>query len=545
MTIRPTTLNTSTSSSGIPMGPFVSLQRGRLVPWAFLAAVATILGYLYADSLRFLGEAWLEDNNSHGPLIPLISLYLIWLRWNQVDVHEPYGAWYGLLMVAVGLFVYVVGEFAAMHAVVHISLWMVLVGLLACAIGLSGIRALAFPLVYLLAAIPPPVFLQYELSSRLQLWSSELGVGFLHALGVTAYREGNVIDLGMAQLQVVEACSGLRYLFPLLALSVLAVYLYRESLWKRAVLVASSIPLSILLNGFRIGVIGLLVGSYGQAAAEGFTHFFEGWIFFVASLALLCVEMWILTRIGSAASRRPFTELIGLPGTAVPGPSQAVHTSPAHMSPVPLLAGCGLLFLAILAVPSVTPKEFAVPTRESLVDFPLQLGAWQGAPAQMEQQYLTALQLDDYLLADYVDSSQHPVNVYLAYYQSSKKGRSSHSPKQCIPGGGWEITSFEPLRISQVSGAVPGETVNRVVIQKGGHKQIVYYWFKQRERWITSEYLVKFFLFWDSLTRHRADGALVRLTAEVGAGESEERADGRLQTMAGLVTPLLSRFVPD
>lgn len=545
MTTRPTTLSTSTSSSGISMGPFSFQQRGWLVPWVFLAAVATILGYLYADSLRFLGEAWLEDNNSHGPLIPLISLYLIWLRWDQIYAREPYGSWWGLLIVTVGLFVYVVGEFAAMHAVVHVSLWMVLVGLLACAIGLSGIRALAFPLVYLLAAIPPPVFLQYELSSRLQLWSSELGVGFLHAVGVTAYREGNVIDLGPAQLQIVEACSGLRYLFPLLALTVLAVYLYRESLWKRAVIVASSIPISILLNGFRIGVIGILVGAYGQAAAEGFTHFFEGWIFFVASLALLCVEMWILARIGSSASRRPFSDLIGLPEIALSMTSRIVQSSPAHMSPIPFFAGGGLLFLAILAVPSAAPEEFAIPTRELLVDFPLQLGAWQGTPAQMEQQYLNALQMDDYVLADYTDSSQHPINVYMAYYKSPKKGRSSHSPKQCIPGGGWDITSFELLPMDHVSGSKSGEKVNRVVIQKGVHKQIVYYWFKQRDRWITSEYLVKFFLFWDSLTRHRADGALVRLTSEVHAGESESVVDERLQTMAGLVTPLLSRYIPD
>ena len=545
MTTRPTTLNTSTPSAGIPLGPFSPRQRGWLTSSLFLAAVSAILGYLYADSLRFLGEAWLEDNNSHGLFIPLISLYLIWFRWDQAYGPKPYGAWWGPSIVAVGLFVYAVGEFAAMYAVVHVSLWIVLVGLLACVIGLSGIWALAFPLGYLLAAIPPPVFLQYELSSRLQLWSSELGVGFLHAVGATAYREGNVIDLGTTQLQVVEACSGLRYLFPLFALILLTVYLYRAPLWKRAVLVASSIPISILLNGFRIGVIGLLVGAYGQAAAEGFTHFFEGWIFFVASLALLCVEMWILARIGSSASHQRFSDLIGLPETTVSRSFHLTHDSLAHRSVAPLFVGGGLLLVATLSVPSVAPEVFAAPTRESLMNFPLQLGAWRGAPAQMEQQYLTALQMDDYLLADYMDDGRHPVNVYVAYYQSPKKGRSSHSPKQCIPGGGWDITSFELVRLDQLSGLMSDENVNRVVIQKGGHKQIVYYWFKQRERWMTSEYWVKFFLFWDSLTRQRADGALVRLTAEVRTGETEAVADERLQTMAGLVTPLLNRFVPD
>lgn len=540
MSTQPTTLDALSPSSGLSFDPS-SLNRRSPFLWVFLAVIATILGYLYADSLRFLGEAWLEDNNSHGPFIPLISLYMVWMRWGRVQSIEPYGLWWGVPIVAVGLFVYAVGQFAAMYAVVHLSFWLVILGMLTCTIGLSGIWQLAFPLCYLLAAIPPPTFLQYELSSRLQLWSSALGIGFLQSIGVMAFRDGNVIDLGKIQLQVVEACSGLRYLFPLTTLTILGAYLYRESLWKRIVLVLSSIPISILLNGFRIGAIGVLVEYYGSGAAEGFTHFFEGWIMFVASLGLLCLEMWLLARIGSAAEARPFVELIGLPGTGQP----AMPLDGSRRTLIPLSTGLALLILAVPVAPLLVQEEFSPPSRQSLSEFPLRLQAWEGVASPMERQYLDALQLDDYVLADYTAPDQPPVNIYMAYYLSPKKGRSSHSPKQCIPGGGWEITSFEPIQIDRVSGGEPGQEINRVVIQKSGHKQIVYYWFKQRDRWMTSEYMVKFFLFWDSLTRQRADGALVRLSSAVHAGESEAVVDERLQTLAGLVTPLLSRYVPD
>jgi exosortase D (VPLPA-CTERM-specific) len=331
-----------------------------------------------------------------------------------------------------------------------------------------------------------------------------------------------------------------------MALTLLCAYLYRESFWKRVLLVLSSIPISILLNGFRIGAIGVLVEAYGGSAAKGFSHFFEGWVFFVASLGLLCAEMWVLARVGSGATRRPFSQLIGPPAAGVSASTLAVHSSAAaRVSPAPVLAGGVLLILAAFAAPSVAPHDFPPPSRQSLLDFPLQLGEWGGASSVMERQYLDALQLDDYVLADYSALEKVPVNVYVAYYQSPKKGLSSHSPRQCIPGGGWEITSFETVRLDHASGIAPALDVNRVAIQKGGQKQIVYYWFKQRDRWITSEYLVKFFLFWDSLTRHRADGALVRLVSSVHAGETEAIADGRLQTMAGLVTPLLGRYVPD
>jgi eight transmembrane protein EpsH (proposed exosortase) len=378
MSTQPTVLGQSLPSPSEPPLIQSSIQKNALLRWAILAVIMTVLGYLYADSLRFLGESWLEDNNSHGPFIPLIVLYMMWLRWPTLHAIEHRGSWWGVSIVGLGLCVYAVGQFAAMHAVVHLSLWMVIIGLLSCAIGLAGIRRLTFPLLYLLAAVPLPVFLQYELSSKLQLWSSTLGVGFLHAIGVTAYREGNVIDLGPTQLQVVEACSGLRYLFPLMALTLLMAYLYRESYWKRAALVLSSIPISILLNGFRIGVIGILVGFYGQAAAEGFTHFFEGWIFFVASLALLCGEMWVLARIGSAGPRRSFAELIALPAT---GDALLPHGGQpaAAMSFAPLVVAGGLLAVAVVAAPTINPEEFPPPpSRQQLVDFPLQLGGVDG-----------------------------------------------------------------------------------------------------------------------------------------------------------------------
>jgi exosortase D (VPLPA-CTERM-specific) len=529
-------------SVGLPTG------KGLWALWGVLAAVMTVLGYLYADSLRFLFESWLEDDNySHGPFIPLISFYLAWLRWGPLQTTERRGVWWGLPIITGGLLVFVVGQFAAMHAVVHLSLWMVIVGLLASVVGLSGVRLLTFPLLYLLTAIPLPVFLVGELSSRLQLWSSALAIKCLQLLGVMANREGNVIDLGRVQLQVVEACSGLRYLFPLMALTLLVAYLYRQPLWKRVLLVLSSIPISILLNGFRISTIGLLVDTYGRSAADGFSHFFEGWVFFVASLGLLCAEMWLLARIGSRGSHRPFAELIGAPPVENGGspPIPAAYPSSVRIGVAPVLAGGVLLTLAALTAPAAALQDFPPPARQSLLEFPLQLGAWQGVSSPMERQYLDALQLDDYVFADYSLMEKVPVNVYVAYYESPKKGRSSHSPRQCIPGGGWDISSFEPLRLDPASGMNSPLDVNRVVIQRDGQKQIVYYWFKQRDRWITSEYLVKFYLFWDSLTRQRADGALVRLVSVVNADETEASVDGRLQTVAGLVSPLLARYVPD
>ena len=111
--------------------------------------------------------------------------------------------------------------------------------------------------------------------------------------GISVYLEGNVIDLGSYKLQVVEACSGLRYLFPLVSLSFIAAYIYHGAFWKKAIIFLSSIPITVLMNSFRIGVIGVLVEYGGPGQAEGFLHDFEGWIIFMACIAILVLEMAI------------------------------------------------------------------------------------------------------------------------------------------------------------------------------------------------------------------------------------------------------------
>ena len=269
--------------------------------------VIALLGYLYVDSLVFLFGYWIgSEDYSHGMFVPLISLFLIWQARHRIAEAGTENSWWGLAVISAGLFLYWIGEFATLYVLQHISLWMVIVGLVIALIGVHGARTIAFPLSYLLTSIPLPVFLYASLSSQLQLWSSALGVGCLQLVGVTAFRDGNVIDLGPVQLQVVEACSGIRYLLPLTSLALLCAYLFKDRMWKRVVLVLSSIPISILVNGFRIGMIGVLVEWYGQGAAEGFYHLFEGWVLFMASLGLLILEMWVLARIGTRRDRSSF-----------------------------------------------------------------------------------------------------------------------------------------------------------------------------------------------------------------------------------------------
>ena len=433
-------------------------------------------------------------------------------------------------------------------AVLHVSLWIVIVGLLLSFIGPFAARQIAFPLAFLLTCIPLPVFLYSALSGRLQLWSSALGIGCLQVAGITAFRDGNVIDLGPVQLQVAEACSGIRYLFPLTSLALLCAYLFRDRIWKRILLVLSAVPISVLVNGLRIGIVGVLVEFFGSQAAEGFLHLFEGWLLFMATLGLLILEMWLLSKIQplghSGTFRDRFTwvdEPVQVKTHEVQSQSRLPgnKTSPVYLYSVALLIPFAM-FSALIG-----ERQEIAPSRPEFLNFPMQIGSWQGNPLPMEQQYISALRFDDYLLADYVSAGEHSVNLYIAYYSSQKKGQSAHSPQSCIPGGGWEIASQQTIELplgDSVNSAYPA---NRILIQKDGQKQLVIYWFKQRERILSNEYLVKMFLFWDALLKGRSDGALIRLAAAVNQGQREEDVERQMTEFARLIQPKLTRFIPD
>jgi exosortase D (VPLPA-CTERM-specific) len=518
----------------------------RMILWILLPVLT--LGYLFWDAFIYLFAIWTTDENyGHGIFVPVISAYLIWQQRSRLRERDGSGTWFGFGLVLVGMGLYLVGELATLYFLLHLSFWVMGVGFILAFWGYRVVKRMAFPLAFLLTAIPLPQFFIQTLSAKLQLISSQLGVGCLQVVGIVAFREGNVIDLGPIQLQVVEACSGLRALFPLMTLALICAYFFKDRMWKRITLFLSSIPIAIFLNGIRIGIVGMLVDGYGVGFAEGFYHFFEGWVIFVLSLFLLLLEMWVLAGLGNHGTSRisPNPQSAGLstlPHRIASLPDRGPGNPGSSMAYV-----CSLFLLVpfLVASTQISAREEIVPARTSFLDFPMEVGIWRGQAYPMEQAFIDTLRFDDYLLADYQQGTDPPINLYLAYYQSQKKGQSVHSPRTCIPGGGWEIESLEAIRLDGMKGANPSLWVNRVMIHKGAQRQLVYYWFQQRGRIMTNEYLVKWFLLWDGLTHNRTDGALVRVTVPIASGADIEASEGALHAFVKSLSPVLPDYIPD
>jgi exosortase D (VPLPA-CTERM-specific) len=504
-----------------------------------LAAIC-LLAVVFADGIRELLYLWgAKEEYSHAYLLPVLTLFLFWQKKNELLALPWRGSWIAVGLTLLGLLVFFLGTLSTIYAVIHYALAITIAGLLLSYAGLRNLRFLWAGLVLLFFTVPFPQFLYQALSTKLQLISSELGVAVIRAFGVSVFLEGNVIDLGTYKLQVVEACNGLRYLFPLASFGFLCAYLYRGPFWQKVVIFLSTMPITVFMNSFRIGVIGFTVDRWGQEMAEGFLHDFEGWVIFMACLAVLFLEIAILARI-----QRPPRTFADTFFVEIPGPSPAA--TGRQGVPPQFLASIGLLALAAVAVFSIGERTELIPPRAEFSDFPTKIADWRGTPEVMEQVYVDALKFTDYVMVNYKRGEEpYPVNFYVAYYASQRAGESAHSPRSCIPGGGWKIEGLSGTVLPDVP--VPGgaQPVNRVQIAMGENKQLVYYWFQQRGRVITNEYLVKWHLLWDSLFMNRSDGALVRVTTFVPPGEAWEDGDRRLQEFLKDLGPALEQYVPN
>jgi exosortase D (VPLPA-CTERM-specific) len=500
-----------------------------------------MLGFLAYDGLTELVKAWDEkEEYSYGYLIPFIAFFLVWQKKDLLERVAFPGAWWGILIVLLGIVLLLVGTLSTFYHIIQYSVLIIIVGLALSFTGWQGIRILWAPLLILFFMVPLPGFVLAKVSSYLQIISSELGVLMIRAFGISVYLEGNVIDLGTMKLQVVEACSGLRYLFPLMTLAFICAYFYNEKLWKRVVVFLSSIPITIFMNSFRIGAIGVLVEHWGPTMAEGFLHDFEGWVVFMACTAILVLEMWFLNRVGG--HRRQLREAFGIDFPA-PTPKD-IPVQPRSLAR-PYVSAILLVVAATLITIAMPERSEAIPPRQDFSQFPLKLGEWEARRERLEQVYLDVLKLDDYLLADFVDPNQDVINLYVAYYASQSKGAASHSPSTCLPGGGWEISSLTEHPIEGALSNGRPLLVNRAVISKEDNQQLVYYWFKERDRNVTNEYKVRWYIFLDALTRNRSDGALIRVITPVAPGESLSAADHRLAAFTKVASESLGGYLPD
>ena len=500
-----------------------------------LVLIGAALLLFYSQTLQGLWKIWISDPDySYALVIPFVSAYIIWKKRIIIASMPVKPSWHGGIFVFLFLIVSVYGILGSSPSVVRCALPLMIISITLFCYGWQRFTVLVYPLSLLLFMIPLPTILQTKLGVPLKYLSTKLGEIMLRAAGVSVYVEGNIIDLGVTQLQVVDACSGLRYILPLLGLGVIFVYFFEKTRWKQILLVFITIPISIFANGLRISITGFLVQHYGLKAAEGFFHGFSGWLIFVFAIVVL-ISVYTLLRLPARNKpagqfTRPFFD------SALTTKASANNKIPVAMTCIALLVG-GVLNFTTAAMPPVSIQN-------GFSAFPLTLKDWHGRMEIMDAQIIKLSGAEEAFNARYLSPNGEIVALYMGYRSSpfTESENFFHSPNVCLPSLGWKTLEIETHIITEVPGF--GEIkVRKMLIEKMGLRQLVYYWFQTKKHVSADVNINRFHLTLHAIFKDNTHDLFIRPISPLQPTESVMDAEKRLDRFVRILMADLLDFL--
>jgi exosortase len=276
--------------------PHPGLMLWSAMGWKVPLITALVLGLYGRVMVDWAGYWWEDEGYSHGLLVAPLALYLMWKQWRSVPKEAAAPDSRGLVAMGVACLAYLLGTLGAEFFLSRSSFVLMTAALIWTFRGTAYLRRVAFPLLLIASVIPLPVIVYNSMTAPLQLLASSTATQFIQLLGVSVYREGNIIQLANTSLGVAEACSGLRSLASLSVAALLLGYLECTRLRTRTVVFLMAVPIAILFNVLRVAGTALLA-ERDPDLALGFYHSLTGWLVFVCGFGTLWAGVWLSKRI--------------------------------------------------------------------------------------------------------------------------------------------------------------------------------------------------------------------------------------------------------
>jgi EpsI family protein len=468
---------------------------------------------------------WTRYGFLHGFLVPLVSLYLAWLQkpaLQHIPVAPALGP--GLLWLVVATLLLLASQAGGVITTASVALILVFAGLILLLCGCGYLKALSFPLAYLIFMTPVLDLLTEPLAWPFQLLTASMSVSMLQALGIPVLLENSLyIILPTVTLRVDRGCSGAGVLIAVLAIGLPLAYLTLQAWWSRITLVVSSVMIAIVANWIRVTVMGILAQS-GSKNLHGPYHILHGLFVDWVAFAFLFVGAWFLGRLEQPA-----------PIPALPREQGSFSGFIFHGAAWNRAWWLGIITLAAAAIFLYSLDRGATAVKKDLATFPDVVGEWVIDHTLEEDSFIGLQDVDESLVRTYRAPDGRRIHLYVGYTKTQRQGKELVG-METAPLHGRAIAT--DLRIGAVS--LPW---NRTFIDKS-HRQIhAVFWYHIDGMSYADRSQAKLATIKQAFLRGRTDGALVLVSAELRTGQSEEQWKAQ-EEFAGVVFPLMQEYLP-
>jgi len=484
---------------------------------------------------------------THGPLIPLLSLFIaaMLIRHVKIEIRpdRKRGGW----VLGLSLLFHLMASLARVHFASGFALIGIVVGLVLWFWGTGALRQLWFPIAILFFMVPLPEVTIANLNFTLKMWATDIGVALANGLGVIVERSGNRVYLdGDKTLVIANVCNGLRTLISLLAFGALYCYVCRLRGWWRVGLFAMTIPVAVVANSVRIVSLIVVADIWDAEVATGAYHDWSGiFIFVLAFMLMFGIErfvLWIRAACGKPAEVLPLFDGRTVERGAAPqwpGMSRRVGTRGGiAVGAVLLLVAGGAWWLGRSTASNVSQAMIA---RAVPAQLDLDGKRYHSYPMELDRNTLTILEDPNYLYRRYMGPSGRVIDYCLIFSKDNRKG--THPPDLCLAGSGEGIVGKQDVAIEGIEGH-PALPCREIVVQGDPRRPKHYYLYTYKcgDRYTDSFWVQQLVIFANGLINRNASGALIRVSTSADRGIDEARA--RCKAMMRASVPHLDRNLP-
>lgn len=492
--------------------------------WVWYIVLFASFIYCYAKIIGALIKTWWNnDVYTHGFIVPLVSLYIIWTqRYRLKDISFSPSYFMGTLTFGTAILMLIIGNVSGVLLVQELSILVLIVGIVLFLFGLKVLATLWVPIVYLVFMLPFLRIFTDGFHFPFQVFSAKLATILLQAINIPSICYLNYIELPSITLDVAKGCSGINYLISVIALGFPLAYLTLYNWHRRIILVCGAVIIAILANGIRVFLIGVF-SYYGiSSILHGPYHILQALFVAIMGYIALFSGAYFLSR-----GNRPL-----FLGHSV---SSQIGMHHLRIKKIPVIFISGVLIITGSFINFYSPSN--IPLKMDFKLFPYEIGEWKGTDGEPEYEELRSLYVDSELSRTYRNELGKEVRLYIGYHGSQKQGKELVTYKSETLHTG---TSKTKINIDPDTAI----EVNKIIRREGDMQKLVLFWYEIDRRITANRFMVRVYTTWNAFSEQRTNGTIVMVSSDFYNDSETRDISGYCEGFIRDIMPVLRSYIP-